>query len=209
MASDEKGVGRGFPADPRKTPPDPFLYRLTYDVTIDDAVDVSLRFARRTQAFRRQVQLTILCVGIGGALAMFAAWMYIVGTSLVNVVFGSVAGILFGIVFSAVFRSFFEKEIRTQQRKVVAEQFGGAATLPSEMELRTDAVWVRQAGMEMTFPWAVCTGVRNNSADIEMSFTPGICVIPNRHFPSPAERQVFLDTALRLSASSGTSTPAA
>jgi hypothetical protein len=185
------------------------LHRLTYDATIDDAVDVSLRIVRRTHAFRTQMQWSVIAAGIGSALAFFAAWMYIVGTSLLNVVLGSVVGILFGIVFAAIFRRFFEKEILKQQRKVVAEQFGGKATLQSELELRPDAVWVRQAGMEMLFPWTVCTSVRNNAGDIEMTFTPGLCVIPNRHFASAAERQAFLETARRLSAKAAMPTPAA
>lgn len=182
-------------------------YRLSYDATIDDAVDVSLRLAGRTHAFRRQLRLTVMCAGMGGALAMFAAWMYVVGNSLVNIVFGTVAGVLFGIVFAAIFDRFFEREIRKQQRKIVAEQFGGNAIMHSELELRPDAVWVRQGGMEMVFPWAVCTGVRQNPGDIEMSFAPGMCVIPNRHFASPEQRQAFFETARRLYTSAKT-TPA-
>ena len=176
------------------------LYRLTYNATIDDAVDVSWRLANRTRAFRMQLQAKVICGGIGGGLVFFAGWMYVVGTSLLNVVLAVVAGTLFGIVFASIFWRFLEREIRKQQRKVVAEQFGGRPTIQSEIELRPDAVWVRQAGLETIFPWALCTGVQNNPNDIEMNFTPGICVIRNKHFTSPDERQAFLDTARRLSA---------
>ena len=106
---------------------------------------------------------------------------------------------LFGMVFAAIFVRFFEKEIRNQHRKAVAEQFGGKPFLQSELELRPDAVWVRQAGMELLLPWSVCTAIHNNPGDIEMNFTPGICVVRNRHFSSPAERQAFFNTARRLS----------
>ena len=88
--------------------------------------------------------------------------------------------------------------MRKQHRKVVAEQFGGKPTIPCEMELRSDAILVRQAGMEMTFPWTLCTGVADNAEDVEINFSAGICVVRNRHFSSTSERQSFLDTARRL-----------
>jgi hypothetical protein len=183
-------------------------HRLTYDVTVDDAVDVALRIASRTRAFRRQFQTNVMLAGVGSAVAMFTVWMYLVGNSLPHVVFGTVAGILFGIVFAAVFRSIFDREIRKQHRKIVAEQFGGQTTIRSELELRHDALWVRQAGVEMLFPWAVCTGVRHNPRDVEISFTPGgLCVIPNRHFATGTDKQAFIEAARRLCANA-TPTPA-
>ncbi len=130
----------------------------------------------------------------------FAVWLYKTGASPLNLVLAAVAGVLFGIVFAAIFRRFFDTEFRKQQRKIITEQFGGKAAIQCELELRPDAVWTRQSGMEMLFPWAICTGVNNNPDDIKMNFTPGICVIRNRHFASAADRQTFLETARQLSA---------
>ena len=139
-----------------------------------------------------------MVVGVGAGLAFFAAWMYIVGASPVQLVFATVAGIVFGIVFAAIYRRFLDKEIRTQHRKIVAEQLGGKPSVHSEVELRQDGVWVRQAGLEMLFPWSGCTGVLDNRDDIQMDFTLGMCVIRNRHFASAAEREMFLENARRL-----------
>jgi hypothetical protein len=176
------------------------LQRIAYDATVEDAVDVSWRLANRTHAFRRQIQINLVCAGIGSGLAFFAAWMYIVGASPLNLVLAAVAGTIFGIVFAAIFRRALEREIRKQHRKVIAEQFGGKPLIQSELELRPDAVWVRQAGMEMVFPWILCTGVQNNLEDIEINFTPGMCIVRNRHFASAADRAAFLETVRRLSA---------
>ena len=176
------------------------LYRITYEATVDDDVDVSLRLASRTRAFQQELQRNLVVAGVISGIGFFAAWMYLVGTSLLNLVLASVAATMFGIVFAAVFRRFLEKEIRKQQRKMVAEQFGGKPGIQSELELKPDAVWVRQEGVEMVFPWAHCTGVRNNPNDVEINFTLGICVVRNRHFPSAADREVYLETARRLSA---------
>src|SRR5918996_3916151 len=128
------------------------LQRIVYDATVDDAVDVSLRLANRTHAFRKQLQTNVLILGIGGGLAFFAVWTYIVGASLLHLVVAAVGATVFGIVFAAIYRRFLEKEIRKQHRKIVAEQFGGKPVSRSEVELRQDGVWVRQAGVEMVFP---------------------------------------------------------
>ena len=175
------------------------LHRLTYDATVEDAVEASWRLANRTRAFRRQFKINVVGAGIGAGVVLFVAWMYLVGTSPLNIVLGGVVSMLFGMVFSAIFVRFLEKEIRKQHKKVIAEQFGGKPVLQSELELRPDAVWVRQAGMELLVPWTTCTAIQNNPGDIEINFTPGICIVRNRHFASPAERQTFLDTARRLS----------
>ena len=175
------------------------LHRVTYDATVDDAVDVALRFANRTQTFRRQVRRNIIIVGTAAGLVLVAWWLYTAdGTTPVEVALIVAAGIAFGVIFALIFRRLFEKEIRKQQRLAVVEQFGGKPSIHSEVELRPEAVWVRQAGMEMTFPWSICTGVQDHPDDIEMNFSQGICVVRNRHFASPAERQSFLDTARRL-----------
>ena len=181
------------------------LYRLTYDTTIPEAVDVALRLANRTDAFRKQLKNSLMYAGVGAGLVFFIAWLYIVGNSALNLVFAAVSATLFAIVFAAIFRRFLEKDIRSQQHKMIAEQFGNQKVIHSELELRSDAVWMRQSGMEMLFPWTLCTRVQNNPNDIEMHFTPGICVVRNRHFASPAERQAFLEAALRLSQPTATS----
>jgi hypothetical protein len=97
--------------------------------------------------------------------------------------------------------AFYIKEIRRQHGKMMLEQFGGKTTIPTELEVRPNAIWVRQAGMEMLFPWSVCTGVQDNPHDIQVDFAPGVAIVRDRHFSSPAERQAFLETVRRLAGS--------
>ena len=176
------------------------LQRIVYEATVDDAVDVGLRLAKRTKAFRRQVQFSIILVGVLMAVAAIALSVYTAPpVNSVDLLLVVLLAAVFGILMAALFRRFFDKEIRKQHRRIVLEQFGGKASFQSELELRPDAVWVRQAGMEMVFPWALCTSVEDNTDDIELNFTPGICVVRNRHFVSSADRQAFLDTARSLS----------
>ena len=177
------------------------LQRIVYEATVDDAVDVGLRLANRTKAFRRQIRFSVIIVGVLMTFAAIALSAYVSPpVNYVDLLLVVVLAAVFGVLMAALFRRFFDKEIRKQHRKIVLEQFGGKSSFPSELELRPDAVWVRQAGMEMMFPWTLCTSVNDNPDDIELNFAPGICVIRNRHFGSPAERQTFFETARRLSA---------
>ena len=178
------------------------LQRIVYDVTIDDCTDVAIRFANRTKAFRNQFMST---VALGGALAglSFTGALLLFGMAatgrgaLLLLALGAVTGIVFAFTF---LRGYFRKEILKQHRKVVAEQFAGKETLPCETELRSDSVWCRVGDIEMTFPWKICTSIQDNVDDIEINFSQGICVVRNRRFVSPADRQEFLETARRLSA---------
>ena len=171
-----------------------------YDGTIDDAIDVAWRLASRSRAFQKQIRVYVIGAGVVSGLVFFGIWLYSTGASLVSAVFAAVASVLFGIVFAAIFRRYFDNEFRKQHRKLVVEYFGGKPAVQCEVELRSDAVWTRQAGMEMLFPWTLSTGVKDNPDDIEIAFAAGMCVVRNRYFASAADRQAFLDAARRLSA---------
>jgi hypothetical protein len=179
------------------------LHRIVYDASIDDAVDVAWRFANRSEAFQKQIRLLTIAGSLASALIIFIIGAYFgnlrSSSQIVWIVLASLAGAL---IFRPLFRRELVKQVFKQHRKVVSEQFGHKPTIPSELELRSDAVWVRHSGMEMTFPWNICTGVRDNADDVEITFTPGMCVIRNRHFGSAAERQNFLAAAKRLSGGS-------
>jgi hypothetical protein len=179
------------------------LHRIVYDASIDDAVDVAWRLANRSQAFQKQIRFQTVAGSVASGLIIFVIGAYfgnLRDPSKASWVL--VASIGAGLLFGRLFRRELVKQVFKQHRKVVSEQFGHKPAIPSELELRSDAVWVRQSGMEMTFPWNICTGVQDNPGDIEIGFAPGICVIRNRHFGSPAERQDFLAAARRLSAGS-------
>jgi hypothetical protein len=175
------------------------LHRISYDASIDDAVEASWRLANRTQAFQRQLRQHIIIASVAAGLLFLVVWIYIGGGRTPSqLAITIVLSVGCGLIFPRMFRGELVKQIRKQQRKVVAEHFGGKMVIQSELELRPENVWVRQGSMEMTFPWNICTGVRDNPDDIEINFSPGICVVRNRYFASPADRQNFLDTAKRL-----------
>jgi hypothetical protein len=181
-----------------------FLQRIVYDASVDDAVDCAWRLSNRSPAFRKQIRLNVIIASIASAVVVFVFFAFFEAnrTGPMLLVILAMSAVC-GLICAGLFRRQFIKDIFKQQRKIVVDQFGGKTAIPSELELRQDAVWVRQAGMEMLFPWNVCTSVVDNPDDIELNFTPGICVVRSRHFASPTERQAFLETARRLSAKRG------
>src|SRR5689334_5654823 len=136
------------------------LHRITYDASIDDAVDVAWRLANKSEAFQRQIRVQTIVGSLASALIIFIIGAYFgnlrSSSQIVWVVLASLAA---GLIFGPLFRRELVKQVFKQHRKVISEQFGHKPTIPSEVELRSDAVWVRHSGMEMTFPWNICTGV--------------------------------------------------
>jgi hypothetical protein len=179
------------------------LHRIAYDATIDDIVDVALRFANQTQAFQKQLRTNVIVAGGIAGLALTAFIVYQNGIATQPVLYGVVIGAIFGVFFGVIYKSFLIKEMRKQQRKVVAEQLGGKPATPCEIEIRPDVLWTRQLGIEIVFPWNLCTVVIDNTDDIEMKFPAGICIVRNRHFAATADRQKFLETARHLAGKSG------
>ncbi len=175
------------------------LHRLTYDVTVDDALDVAWRLASRTTAFQKQLRLNVL-IGSGLAgLALTGTLIYRGATATSAVMFAIVAGIVFAAIFGLLYRHFLIKDTLKLHRKIIAEQFGGKPAVPCEVELRPDALWARHLGMELLFPWSICTGIVDNADDVEINFSTGLSVVRSRYFATPAEREAFLATARRLS----------
>ena len=175
------------------------IHRVTYDATVDDAVDVAWRLASRTAAVQKQLRLNVLiCSAIAG-LAFTGYVIYSGATAPSAVMFAIAGGVVFAAFVGRLYRHFLVKDTLKLHRKIIAEQFGGSPTVRCEVELRPDALWARHLGMEMLFPWNICTTIVDNGDDIEMNFSPGICVVRSRYFATPAEREAFLATARRLS----------
>jgi len=173
------------------------LHRMTYDASVDEVVDASWRLASRTRAFQRQIRNHVIIASAATGVVVFGVWTYFGRGTGGQIAVALIAATVFAVTFARFFRGELVKQLKKSQRTIALEQFGGKP-VPCEVELRPDGLWVRQAEMEMIFPWTVCTGIVENTDDIEINFSPGICVLRNRHFALPTERQAFLDTVRRL-----------
>ena len=93
---------------------------------------------------------------------------------------------------------YYDRAVRRQYRRVVAEQFGGASHFQCEIALLDNGVRVVQKGVEMMFPWSNAAGVEDTGDAIELRFTPGLVVARNRAFRDEAARVQFLERARAL-----------
>jgi hypothetical protein len=178
-------------------------HRLVYEATIDDALDVAIRLSRASEALQKQIRSMIVGTGVLGAAAFAGLWAYYSDSRTPLAISLAAAGsVVFGILFALMCHHFMTGDMAKRQRKLVIEQFRGKPAMPCEMELRPEGVWVRQAGIEITFPWTLCTAVHDHPDDVQIDFVGGIAVARNRHFASTDARRSFLDTARRLSAKS-------
>jgi len=153
---------------------------------------------RRSKAFNKQIRSALWVGRILVVVAVMAAWIFWsrVPASAVGWVLLIGGGVVAGGAFGYFFKGELEKQFRKQHRRVIVEQLSDGSTMPCELELRPAGIWVRQQGLEVTFPWSQSAGITDSGNDIEIVFNPlSLVVLRNRYFSSPAERQRFLDEA--------------
>ena len=94
-------------------------------------------------------------------------------------------------------------------RQYLVEQLHGSATVRCEVELRSSGLWIRQDGVEHLYLWTDVNGIEETSIGVEIAVKSTLLVVRSRAFPSPVERDNFLQHARRLASTSmsGTSAP--
>src|SRR5262245_11228653 len=108
------------------------LHRIAYDATIEDVVDVAFRFANAMHVFQTQLRTNVMIAGGIAGLALASTIVYQNGISVSPVMSGMVAGAMFAVFFGLIYKNLLIKEMRKQQRKIFAEQFGGNPTSPCD-----------------------------------------------------------------------------
>ena len=88
------------------------LHRITYDASLDDAVDVAWRLANRSQAFQKQIRLHTIVGSLACGLIFFVIWGYLGGlrtqAQLALALAGSVGA---GLLFLPIFRRELVKQV--------------------------------------------------------------------------------------------------
>ena len=180
------------------------LSRVEYDCTMDEIVDTQLRLSGSTQTYRSTRRKSIYVVAAIGAIVVLAITVREAADVPVALFSAAVAAAIAGFLYARIFDS----TARKQYLSAVSEQFGGAPSVHCEIELREDAVWTRQHGMELTFPWKQVYRVEDTSDAVELWFRPGLVTARNRAFAGAAERRHFMETARRLAQEHAASTGA-
>jgi len=175
------------------------LVRVSFDATLDELVEVMLRYQNATRAARSWRRTSMLSSGVvigvlfllvsspvwrqgQGGFGLFAITLFLA------VLVGFLAG-----------RAHDHSQMR-RVRQYLAEQLRGTQTLRCEIELRPSGVWIQQDNVEMLFKWSEVLAVDDGATGVEIVFKNSLAIARNRAFSTPAQRDTFLSHARRLAA---------
>ena len=175
------------------------LIRLEFDETLDDLVDVDIRLARQTKAYRRSKRRTQSAFALSLAVALFvvsgAPRKSVTPTDWIVGV-GFAAGI--GVISWWLYGRFHDRCIRIQHQRMINEMYGGVSQLRCIVELLPDKVWIKQNEVELAFPWRQATKITSNA--VELWFNQGLVVLRDHVFVDADHRRVVLERARELAA---------
>jgi hypothetical protein len=176
------------------------MQAIQFEPTLEERVEVSLRFLRHTAAGRALRLRTFLqqC-----AIASATGWLVVAalgGSTQVKALAGAgVVGLVVGIAVAGILWQVgdwgLEDRLRSSLARFVAEH--GPATC--EIQLREDALRVHDMGVELTLPWNEVTGIDDSGGSVELAFRSAIVVARDRAFASQEDRALFVRHAKMLS----------
>ena len=175
------------------------MIRVAFDSTLDELVDVNIRLAEHTTAFRRQRAWSQVFVGGSFAAAMVATVLLRTDPPLATVAIVVALAIAAGALFGYLYGYFHNWYIRRNSRRMVKEMLSGAEQLRCEFELRPDVLWCKTTVGEMSFPWSRLTRINDTESSVELWFDPGLAVVRNRAFLRAEDRRDFVEAATGLS----------
>ena len=174
--------------------------RVEFDATLDELVDVNMRLAEHTVAFRRQRLWSQAFVGGCLTVALVATVIARGGllppTTVAIVVGGAVVG---GVLLGYLYGHFHNWYIRRNYRQMVNEMLGGAESVRCEFEPRPDVLWCRTTSVEMSFAWSRLKRVHDEGSSVELWFDPGLAVVRNRAFLRAEDRRDFIEAVTKFS----------
>lgn len=167
--------------------------RIQFDTNLDELVDVNYRFAMNSAAARKMRGRSIAWAGVAFALSLAAVAIFVssipVSRALLPMTGIATIG---GIAFAFVYRRIYDRSFRQRLHKVLAEQVGDRHTWTCEIEPRSNGLWARDHGIELTLAWSDLVRVTDAEQDVEVLFRNGIVVARSRTFSSPQERAAFV-----------------
>ena len=175
------------------------IAKISFDATLDELVEVVLRYQNATKAAQSWRRTAMLSSGaVIGVLFLFASsplWRD-----------GEDGFVLFAIALAlAALVGFLAGRAHdhSQKRRVrqyLAERLRGAEKLRCDIELRTSGVWIRQDNVEMLFKWSDVIAIEDQPTGVEMFFRSSLVIARSRAFSAASDRVAFVSHARRLAA---------
>ena len=182
--------------------------RVTFDFTVDEAAEVhlaSIRTSREGSSWRRREQFKFVV----GLVLTVAAISIVSSRDRSLVIEHILGGVVVGLLLAIPFGWYYDHLVRQRTRRLLLERLGGAGPHECSIEIRPETLRITQAGIEIAFPWADATGVKEASEGVTISFRGGLVLARARGFVSEDHRSEFVRRARELVPNGAASPPAA
>lgn len=171
--------------------------RASFDATIDELVEVTIRGWAKSATIRRARRNSMLWTGLAIALLLLVVarplWGERYGIAVmlpVSVLVGASVGYLVGPAY--------DSSTERRVRRGFVEWLHGSTTLRCEVEVRSSGLWIRQDNVEYLYRWTDVSSVEDTPISVDITVKNGLVVVRNRAFSSPTARADFLGHAQRL-----------
>ena len=181
---------------------------MTFDFTVDEAAEVhlaSIRTSREASSWRRREQIKF----VAGVVLAVAAISIVGSTDRSLTIVYILVGVVVGLLLTIPFGWYYDHLVRRRTRRLLLERLGGAGPHECSIEIRPETLRVTQAGIEIAFPWADATGVKEASDGVTINFRGGLVLARARGFVSEEHRSEFLRRVRELVPNGVVSPPAA
>ena len=163
-------------------------------------MEVTVRFFRDTaagRAYRRRslTKQVVVCglvmLAVAAAIGEPTTLKALLGLLLPVVAIMAVVALMFWQVEHAGL----EDRVRRAVERHLAK---GESGCTCEIELREEALWARDAGVELTLPWSEAVRVEDENGAVQLIFRSGIVVARGRAFQNMEEQASFVRRARDL-----------
>ena len=175
---------------------------IEYDATLDDLLDVSLRWVGQSRAAKRARYWTTFCgVALGGVLVYVMFGFY--GSPMPERLTLSGVGIAAGSIY---YLFTYRRRLRSRLRKHLREQMQSQPTICFAVELRDEGIWIKQGPTESLTDWSNLREVVDTGDAVELRMHNGqLVVIRNERFPTARDRSEFVKIANEFEAAGSSS----
>lgn len=172
--------------------------RVSFKYSQDDLVDATVRFATRSKAIRdirrRNLFWTVVLLVLVVILMLKISIVMAVGAALT------------AILMVIVYPYMFDRRYRENLRKIYKERLGDENEFICEVELLPESMKTSGQDCEATIEWSTVEAIVSTDDSVDIFGRKGGCVVRNRAFVSPEERQTFIDLAQKYMNSARSST---
>jgi hypothetical protein len=172
--------------------------RVQFDTTLEELVDVQMRLAGQTKAFRRSRLRSQILVGAATGVAVLMGPLSKDDVATTAIAIMGVVAPVVAVASGYGYGRYHTWYIRRNYWKMLREMLHDAQRIPVEMELRPEGLSCRSPTGDISLPWSRLKRVNDGEGEVELWFDPGLAVVRDRAFASPEERRRFIAKATEL-----------